>query len=97
MRRGEIPEIFESEYRICLIVWEQEPVNSTRLVALAADQLGWRKPTTYTVPRLILEKTPKRGICLLWLLVFLRRCSSAFRAIRGEALKDRRNCGIMHS
>ncbi len=65
MQRIEIPEIFEREYRLCLIVWEQEPVNATRLVAIAADQLGWRKPTTYTVLRLILEKAPKRGICLL--------------------------------
>ncbi len=56
MRRFEIPEIFGSEYRLCLIVWEQEPVNSTRLVALAADQLGWRKPTTYTVLRRLCEK-----------------------------------------
>ncbi len=28
----ETPKIFESEYRFCLILWEHEPVNSTRPV-----------------------------------------------------------------
>ena len=27
-----VPQIFESEYRFCLILWEHEPVNSTQLV-----------------------------------------------------------------
>ena len=45
------PKIFESEYRFCLILWEQEPVNSTRLVELCRDRLGWSKATTYTVIR----------------------------------------------
>ena len=45
----ETPKIFESEYRFCLILWEQEPVNSTRLVELCRDRLGWSKATTYTV------------------------------------------------
>ena len=27
----EVPKIFESEYRFCLIVWEKEPVNSGKL------------------------------------------------------------------
>ena len=28
------PKIFESEYRFCLILWEHEPINSTKLVKL---------------------------------------------------------------
>ena len=47
----ETPKIFESEYRFCLILWENEPVNSTRLVELCKAQLGWSKATTYTVIR----------------------------------------------
>ena len=42
----EIPKIFESEYRFCLILWEHEPVNSTKLVELCKEQLGWSKATT---------------------------------------------------
>ena len=52
----EIPKIFESEYRFCLILWEQEPVNSTRLVELCRDRLGWSKATTYTVIRRLSER-----------------------------------------
>ena len=50
------PNIFESEYRFCLILWEQEPVNSTRLVELCRDRLGWSKATTYTVIRRLAER-----------------------------------------
>ena len=51
-----VPRIFESEYRFCLLLWENEPVNSTRLVALCKDQLGWSKATTYTVIRRLSER-----------------------------------------
>lgn len=52
----EIPKIFESEYRFCLLVWDQEPVNSTKLVQIAKEQLGWSKATTYTVIRRLCER-----------------------------------------
>ena len=50
------PKIFESEYRFCLILWENEPVNSTKLVELCKAQLGWSKATTYTVIRRLAER-----------------------------------------
>ena len=50
------PKIFESEYRFCLILWEHEPINSTRLVELCKEQLGWSKATTYTVIRRLSER-----------------------------------------
>ena len=52
----ETPKIFESEYRFCLILWDHEPVNSTRLVQLAKEGLGWSKATTYTVIRRLSER-----------------------------------------
>ena len=52
----EVPKIFESEYRFCLILWEHEPINSTRLVELCKEQLGWSKATTYTVIRRLSER-----------------------------------------
>ena len=51
-----IPKIFESEYRFCLIMWEHEPVNSTELVQLCRERLGWSKATTYTVIRRLSER-----------------------------------------
>lgn len=52
----ETPKIFESEYRFCLILWEQEPINSTKLAQLCREQLGWSKATTYTVIRRLAER-----------------------------------------
>ena len=52
----EVPKIFESEYRFCLILWENEPVTSGRLVELCRDALGWSKATTYTVIRRLSER-----------------------------------------
>ena len=52
----ETPKIFESEYRFCLILWEHEPINSTNLVELCKEQLGWSKATTYTVIRRLSER-----------------------------------------
>ena len=52
----EIPKIFESEYRFCLILWENEPINSTKLVSICKEQLGWSKATTYTVLRRLGER-----------------------------------------
>lgn len=50
------PKIFESEYRFCLLLWEHEPVNSTKLVALCREHLGWSKATTYTVIRRLSQR-----------------------------------------
>ena len=52
----ETPKIFESEYRFCQILWEHEPVSSTRLVHLCQEALGWKKSTTYTVIRRLSER-----------------------------------------
>lgn len=52
----DVPKIFSSEYRFCLILWENEPINSTRLAALCKEQLGWSRPTTYTVIRRLSER-----------------------------------------
>ena len=50
------PKVFESGYRFCLILWENEPVGSTQLVKLCKEKLGWSKATTYTVIRRLSER-----------------------------------------
>ena len=52
----EVPKIFESEYRFCLILWEHEPVKSSELVRLCREQLGWKPTTTYTVLRRLSDR-----------------------------------------
>ena len=54
----ETPRIFESEYRFCLILWEQEPVRSKELVRLCEERLGWKSTTTYTV----IKRLAQRGV-----------------------------------
>lgn len=48
----------EGEYRFACIVWENEPLPSGKLVELCQRQLGWKKSTTYTV----LKKLVDRGV-----------------------------------
>lgn len=55
------PKIFESEYRFCQILWDHEPVGSRELVELCAEQLGWKKSTTYTV----IKRLSERGVVRL--------------------------------
>ena len=52
------PKVFESEYRFCLILWENEPVKSSNLVELCKEQLGWKPTTTYTV----IKRLSERGV-----------------------------------
>ena len=52
------PKIFESEYRFCLILWEHEPIKSSRLVELCKERLGWKPTTTYTV----IKRLSERGV-----------------------------------
>ncbi len=52
------PKIFESEYRFCLILWENEPVKSSELVELCRERLGWKPTTTYTV----IKRLSERGV-----------------------------------
>ena len=51
------PKVFESEYRFCLILWENEPIKSTDLAKLCEKQLGWKKATTYTVIKRLGERS----------------------------------------
>ena len=44
------------EYRFLSIIWENEPVNSTKLVALCNEAFGWKKSTTYTMLKRLQEK-----------------------------------------
>lgn len=51
-------KLYDAEYRFVSLIWDNEPVNSTELVKLCQNNLGWKKSTTYTV----LRKLCDRGI-----------------------------------
>lgn len=54
----ETPKVFESEYKFCLILWENEPIKSGDLVKLCREKLGWKNTTTYTV----IKRLSERGV-----------------------------------
>lgn len=49
-------ELGEIQEQFAQIIWEHEPVTSGTLVGIAAEKLGWKKSTTYTVLRKLCEK-----------------------------------------
>ncbi|RDC48867.1 BlaI/MecI/CopY family transcriptional regulator [Paraclostridium bifermentans] len=51
-------KISDSEMKFMNLVWDNSPINSTKLVKLAEEHLGWKKSTTYTVIR----RLSQRGI-----------------------------------
>ena len=54
----ETPKIFESEYRFCLLLWENEPMTCSNLAKLAKEKLEWSRTTTYTV----IKRLSERGV-----------------------------------
>ncbi len=52
------PKIFESEYRFCLILWDNERISSSKLASLCKEKLGWSRTTTYTV----IKRLSERGV-----------------------------------
>lgn len=49
-------KLFDGEFRLMEVLWDNEPVNSTRLVHLCEERLNWNKSTTYTVLRKLCQK-----------------------------------------
>lgn len=52
----ETPKVFESEYRFCLIVWENEPETCANLAKISKERLGWSRTTSYTVISRLCER-----------------------------------------
>ena len=51
-------KLFDAEHKFMCIVWECEPINSTELTRICEKELGWKKPTTYSM----IKKLCERGI-----------------------------------
>jgi len=50
------PKVFESEYRFCLILWENEPLSCSQLAKICKEKLEWSRTTTYTVIKRLTER-----------------------------------------
>ncbi len=58
MRKLKIPDVYGQEYRLCLLVWANEPVASGALAKLCRERMGWKPSTVYTV----LKRLTVRGV-----------------------------------
>lgn len=49
-------KLCESDFRFMNVIWKNEPITSHDLVIKCAEELGWKKSTTYTVLKKLSEK-----------------------------------------
>jgi len=45
-----------AEEKLALLIWNQAPLTSPELVAIAQEKLDWKKSTTYTVLKKLCDK-----------------------------------------
>lgn len=45
-----------TDYRFMMILWEKQPIASGTLAELCREQFGWKKSTTYTVIKRLIDK-----------------------------------------
>ena len=51
-----IHKMTESEEILADIIWNHEPIGSGTLVKICADELQWKKSTTYTMLKKVIDK-----------------------------------------
>lgn len=52
----ELYKLFDAEFKFMSIVWEAEPLTTRRLTELCQERLGWKRTTTYTVLRKLIDR-----------------------------------------
>ncbi|MDE7303777.1 MAG: BlaI/MecI/CopY family transcriptional regulator [Oscillospiraceae bacterium] len=48
--------ITDSEMKLMKLIWDNEPVKSGEVVAIAAEAYGWKKSTVYTIVKKLVNK-----------------------------------------
>ena len=48
--------LHDKEYEFVSIVWENEPIQSGELTKICFSKLGWKRTTTYTVLKKMIDK-----------------------------------------
>ena len=49
-------KLFDAEYRVMQIIWENEPLTSRELAEICLNKLDWKRTTTYTMLKRLIEK-----------------------------------------
>lgn len=50
------PHVFDSEYLLATIVWDNEPMSTRELVEICSRKHGWKRTTTYTQLKRLCER-----------------------------------------
>jgi len=53
-------KLSESSYRLIRIIWNNEPLTSMELAKIAQEELGWKRTTTYSVLKILINQ----GVCV---------------------------------
>jgi BlaI family penicillinase repressor len=56
MRAMKPVTLFDSEWKLMEILWENGPTSAKDASRLAAERIGWNKNTTYTILKKLVEK-----------------------------------------
>lgn len=48
--------IGDKDYQFAELIWENEPIHSRELAALAQEKLGWKPSTSYTVLKKLCDR-----------------------------------------
>jgi BlaI family transcriptional regulator, penicillinase repressor len=49
-------KLFDSEYKLMEIIWDNEPVSAKDTARIAKETIGWNKNTTYTIIKKLISK-----------------------------------------
>ena len=56
----ESTKLFDSELKIMEILWREGPLSAKQISAIAGENIGWNKNTTYTVIKKLIDKKAVR-------------------------------------
>lgn len=48
--------LYPMEQKLMSLIWERSPITAAHLARLAADEIGWKRTTTYTVIARLCER-----------------------------------------
>lgn len=49
-------KLFDAEYRMMDLLWEREPITSPELSKLCEERFGWKKTTTFTQIKRMIDR-----------------------------------------
>ena len=85
--------LFPMEQKLMSLLWEHSPITAAHLARLAADEIGWKRTTTYTVVARLAERgiVEKDGKLVRPLLSRAEAEEAAVRTLLADAFEGDQN------